>query len=69
MYSNSAMTATPTLIFNNSEIELTQTVLTNNHKDTDVVMQEPYMPRVSDQIGSTSLADLILTPAEIQMDT
>ena len=48
MYSNSATTATPTLVFNNSEIELTPTVLTTALQDTDVEMQEPYMPRVSD---------------------
>ena len=32
-------------------------------------MEESHMLRVSDLIGSTSLADLILTPAERQMDT
>ena len=68
-FQNSATTATPMLIFNKSEIEFTPTVLTTNHQDTDVVMQESFMPRVLDQIGSTSLADLILTPAKIQMDT
>ena len=31
-------------------------------------MQESLLPRVSDQLGSTSLADLILSPAEIQMN-
>ena len=63
MYSNSAATATPMLIFNNSEIELTPAVVTTDHQDTDVAMQKPYMLRVSDQLGSTSLVELILTPA------
>ena len=35
--------------------------------DTDVV-QNSLLPRVSDQLGSTCLADLILSPAEIQMN-
>ena len=34
----------------------------------DVVMQESLHPRVSDQLGSSSLAGLILSPAEIQMN-
>ena len=39
------------LIFTLAEIQiqkLTPTVLTTNRQDTVVVMQEPYMPRVSD---------------------
>ena len=46
------------------DIEINPTVDTTNHVDTDVV--SPL--RVSDQLGSTSLADLILSPAEIQMN-
>ena len=37
--------------------------------DTDVVMQENVPLRVSDQLGSTSLADLILSQVEIQVTT
>ena len=32
-------------------------------------MQEPLLPRVTDQLESFSLTDLILSPAEIQMNT
>ena len=50
-------------------IEINFEIPTTDRQDTDVVMQESHTPRVSDQIGSLSPADLILTPAEIQMDT
>ena len=50
-------------------IEFPHANSTTDRLDTDVVMEESRMPRVSDLIGSTSLADLILTPAERQMDT
>ena len=49
------------------DIEINPTVDTTNRVDTDVVMQENVPLRVSDQLGSTSLADLILSQAEIQM--
>ena len=51
------------------DIEINPTVDTTNRVDTDVVMQENVPLRVSDQLGSTSLADLILSQAEIQMTT
>ena len=51
------------------DIEINPTVDTTNRMDTDVVMQENAPLRVSDQLGSTSLADLILSQAEIQMTT
>ena len=50
-------------------IEFPHANSTTDRLDTDVVMEESHMPRVSDLIGSSSLADLILTPAEKQMDT
>ena len=50
-------------------IEFPHANSTTDRLDTDVVMEESHMPRVSDLIGSSSLADLILTPAERQMDT
>ena len=51
------------------DIEINPTVDTTNRVDTDVVMQENVPLRVSDQLGSTSLADLILSQAEIQVTT
>ena len=51
------------------DIEINPTVDTTNRVDTDVVMQENVPLRVSDQLGSTSLADLILSQASIQMTT
>ena len=51
------------------DIEINPTVDTTNHVDTDVVMQENVPLRVSDQLGSTSLADLILSQVEIQVTT
>ena len=45
------------------DIEINPTVDTTNRVDTDVVMQENVPLRVSDQLGSTSLADLILSQA------
>ena len=50
-------------------IEFPHANSTTDRLGTDVVMEESHMPRVSDLIGSASLADLILTPAEKQMDT
>ena len=49
------------------DIEIAQIDATTTHEDTDVVMQETLLPRVLDQLGSTSLVDLILSPAEVQM--
>ena len=51
------------------DIEINPTDDTTNRVDTDVVMQEIIPLRVSDQLGSTSLADLILSQAELQMTT
>ena len=51
------------------DIEINPTVDTTNRVDTDVVMQENVPLRVSDQLGSTSLADLILSQVEIQVTT
>ena len=51
------------------DIEINPTVDTTNRVDTDVVMQENAPLRVSDQRGSTSLADLILSQVEIQVTT
>ena len=42
---------------------------TTSRIDTDVVMQESLLPRVSETLGSSSLVDLIFTRAENQMDT
>ena len=49
-------TYTPTIKINDLDS-------TTDRFDADVVMQEPYMPRVSNQLGRTSLVELILTPA------
>ena len=40
-----------------------------DRQDTDVVMNESLVQRALSTQGSTSLVDLILSPAEIQMDT
>ena len=48
------------------QILFTPTILTTDCQDMDVVLQES---RVSDQLRRTCLGNLILTPAEIQMDT
>ena len=45
------------------DIEINPTDDTTNRVDTDVVMQEIIPLRVLDQLGSTSLADLILSQA------
>ena len=37
--------------------------------DTDVVMQESLLPKVSETLGSSFLVNRILTRAENQMDT
>ena len=42
---------------------------TTSRIDTDVVMQESLLPKVSETLGSSSLVNLILTRAENQMDT
>ena len=49
------------------DIEIVATDATTNCENTDVVMQETLPPRVLDQLGSASLADLILSPAKVQM--
>ena len=49
-------------------IDITTTDATTTYIDTDVVMQEWLLPKVSDQLESTSLANLFLSPAEIQMN-
>ena len=50
------------------DIDILPIAATTNRDDTDVVMQEILPARVSDQLGSTSLGDLILSPTEIQMN-
>ena len=50
------------------DIKIAATDSKTSHEDTDTVMQESLLPRVSDQQWSTSLVDLILSPAEIQMN-
>ena len=42
---------------------------TTSRIDTDVVMQESLLPKVSETLGSSSLVNRILTRAENQMDT
>ena len=49
-------------------IELTTSDANVHHEDTDVVMQDSGLPRVTGQIGSSSLTDLIPSRAENQMD-
>ena len=43
--------------------------ITPNPTDTDVIMDDSLVQRALSPQGSTSLLDLILSPAEIQMDT
>ena len=50
------------------DIKIAATDSKTSREDTDTVMQESLLPRVSDQQWSTSLVDLILSPAEIQMN-
>ena len=49
------------------DIEIGTTAIDTSRGNTDVVMEETVMPRVTGQLGSTSLNDLILSPAEEQM--
>ena len=42
---------------------------TTSRIDTDVVMQESLLSKVSETLGSSSLVNIILTRAENQMDT
>ena len=56
-------------LLNQRDIEIHTTDASTNRMDTDVVMQETLLPRVTGQLGSISLTDLILSPAETQMDT
>ena len=51
-------------LLNQRDIEIQTTEATTNHIDTDVVMQEPLLPRVTGQLGRISLTNLILSPAE-----
>ena len=50
------------------DIEISNDDSTTSRIDTDVVMQESALPRVSETLGSSSLVNLILSKAEIQMD-
>ena len=50
-------------------IEINVQNSTTGRQDMDVVMQESLELGVSNQLGSTSLVDVILTLAETQMDT
>ena len=50
------------------DITISNTDLTTARIDTDVVMQESVMPRVSETPGSSSFVNLILSRAETQMD-
>ena len=56
-------------LLNERDIDLHTNDVTTNRFDTDVVMEETLVPRVTGQLGSISLTDLILSPAETQMDT
>ena len=56
-------------LLNQRDIELHTNDVTTNRVDTDVVMEDMLVPIVTGQLGSISLTDLILSPAEIQMDT
>ena len=49
------------------DIEIGTTAIDTSRGNTDVIMEETVMPRVTGQLGSTSLNDLILLPAEEQM--
>ena len=48
-------------------IEIGTDAIDTSRGDTDVIMEETLVPIVTDCIGSTSLNDLILAIAEIQM--
>ena len=50
------------------DIDISNTGLTTARMDTDVVMQESVLPRVSETPGSSSFMNLILSKAETQMD-
>ena len=50
------------------DIDIGTTAIDTLRGDTDVIMEETVMPRVTGQLGSTSLNDLILSPAEEQMN-
>ena len=50
-------------------IDTSNIVSTTSRIDTDVVMQESLLPKVSETLGSSSLVNRILTRAENQMDT
>ena len=49
-------------------IEIGTDAIDTSRGDTDVIMEETLVPIVTDRIGSTSLNDLILSIAEIQMN-
>ena len=51
------------------DIEISNDDSTTSRIDTDVVMQESSLPRVSETLGSSSLVNLILSKAETQMDS
>ena len=51
------------------DIEIGTTAIDTLRGDADVVMEETVLPRVTDQTGNTSLNDLILSPAEEQMNS
>ena len=48
--------------------DISNTGLTTARIDTDVVIQETVLPRVSETPGSSSFVNLILSKAEAQMD-
>ena len=50
------------------DIEISNDDLTTSRIDTDVVMQESSLPRVSETLESSFLVNLILLKAETQMD-
>jgi hypothetical protein len=51
------------------DIEIGITAIDTLRGNADVVMEETVLPRVTDQTGNTSLNDLILSPAEEQMNS
>ena len=50
------------------DIDIGTTAIDTLRGNTDVIMEETVIPRVTGQLGSTSLNDLILSPAESQMN-
>ena len=50
------------------DIDISNDDLTTSRIDTDVVMQESSLPRVSETLESSFLVNLILSKAETQMD-